>query len=105
MPGKAATREQIQEHHAKPGNRFDFYFDSKSTLPVKAVFPVPELYRNGSYLLTVRMQDYKTTDGWRHPTRMLHERGGKPVEEITIQSLVLGKRYGDELFKRPTRRG
>ncbi len=69
---------------------------------MKAEFPVPELFRNGSYSLTVRMEDYKTTDGWRHPTRIIHERAGKPVEEITVQSVVL-KRYDDKLFERPRR--
>lgn len=100
---KGAGAKPAQDGKPKPGDRFDFYFDGETLLPAKVVFRVPDLFRKGSYELTVRMADYKTTGGWRHATRLIHERGGEPVEEITVQAVEVGMRHEDRLFKRPTR--
>ena len=85
----------------KPGDRFDFYFDSESHLPARATFLCPDPYGGDDFLLTVRFEEYGKVNGFPYAKRVVNVRDGRPMFDIEIKSLEVGGKLPDRLFKRP----
>jgi hypothetical protein len=72
-------------------NRFDFYLDRKTRLPVKLVTDEYRGISEGTEPmgLTVYFDNYVTVDGIKMPTRVVREPRHVPIKDFSVPSLVL----------------
>lgn len=96
--GAPETRDQQQ-----PGDRFQFWFDTKSHLVARIATLEPTLGSGKAKPKTVHLHDYVEVDGFLIAKRMVVASEDKEVLEATLvrEKSQVGKAPEDALFRKP----
>lgn len=85
----------------KPGDQFDYLFDAGSSLLRRIEMLFPEPWSGRVFPLVLQFDDYRKESGIPIAHRITYLRDGKPIREVTIEKIEIGKKLDDSLFRRP----